>query len=169
MQSKGFTIIELVVYLGLFILVATFITLFSLVFLREQRDLIISGNLTSAVIESLNLISYEIRNAEEVYSPTSVFNQDNSQLSLKTKKNLPTGETYTYVDFYLSGNKLFIKRESEEAMVLNPADINISRFFVENIFSTSTIESLRINITAEATSSFGGILRYSATTTAEIR
>jgi len=168
-MQKSFSLIELVVYIGLFVLMAIFLIIFSVNFLKQQREELTENNLISSVADALDFIVYEIRESDAVYASTSVFKLDNSQLSLITTKNLPIGETSTYEDFYLSNHHLFLKRESQNPILLTPADINISRFFVENIFATTTFESLRISITAEATSSYGGILKYSATTTAAVR
>ncbi len=168
-MKKSFSLIELVVYIGLFILLAVFLISFSINFLKQQREELTENNLISSVADALDVMSYEIRHSEGVYGTTSIFYINRSQLSLLTTKNLPTGEISTYEDFYLSGSHLFLKKESQSPILLTPTDINISRFFIERIFATTTFESLRISITAEATSSYGGMLRYSATTTAGVR
>ncbi len=109
-NRKGFSLIELIVYMAIFAILITAITLFTTTFIKTTTKNRIKKEVVLGAYSAMNSMLYEIKRANNIYTPTSVFNSNSGQLSLETSQELPAGEEITYVDFYLdSDNKLYIK------------------------------------------------------------
>lgn len=91
-------------------------------------------------------MSNEIKEAKSIYFPTSVFDSHPGQLSLETIKYLPEGEIKTYIDFYLCGTQLCLKKESQDPIALTSDRVKISNLIFSQIATTSTIPSIQINL-----------------------
>lgn len=140
--KKAFTLIEVLVYIAILAIIVSVV--FSS-FLWIGR----SGTKTKAMREVLNNASlsmekmtYEIREAKSVYSPTT----DSVQLSLETTKYLPTGEEITYIDFYLCGTRLCFKKESYDTIALTSDKVEVKEINFAQIATTSTIPSVQISL-----------------------
>ena len=126
MKSKGFTLIELIVYVAVFAILITTITLFAIAFIKTTAKNRIKKEVVLGAYSAINSIIYEIKRANNIYTPTSVFNNISGQLSLETSQDLPSGEEITYLDFYLdSDNKLYIKREGQNSQLLISENLKI--------------------------------------------
>lgn len=148
MKSKGFTLIELLVYVAVFAILITTITLFALAFIKNTSKGRIKKEVSLGASSTMESIISEIKKANKVYTPTSIFNTSPGQLSLETSEKLPVDEKITYVDFYLdSDNKLYMKRESQEPELLISENLKVTNLEFEYIASVS--ESIRINLTLE--------------------
>ena len=148
MKSKGFTLIELIVYVAVFAILITTITLFAIAFIKTTAKNRIKKEVVLGAYSAMNSIIYEIKRANNIYTPTSVFNNISGQLSLETSQGLPSGEEITYLDFYLdSDNKLYIKREGQNPQILISENLKVTNLEFEHL--DSTIDSVQINLTAE--------------------
>ena len=91
---------------------------------------------------AMEIMTYEIKEAKSIYTPTTTSNQ----LSLETTHYLPGGENTTYIDFYLCGTQLCLKKESQQ----NPIALTSNRVEVKNlVFSqivTDSAPSIQINL-----------------------
>ena len=121
---------------------------------------------------ALSIITQEIREAKSVYNPTGVFNVNPGQLSLETTKYLPIGETASYIDFFLCGTQLCLKKESQNLVALTSGRVQISNLVFSQIATTSTAPSIQINLkvdykTTSARPEYQS--SFSATTTASLR
>jgi len=117
-MKKGFTLIEMLIYIG----ILTIIILFTIYFVSWGIKMSAKSKASQEVLENAKLamekIVFEIRGAKEIYTPTSVFDAHPGQLSLKTQQNLPEGENVNYADFYLENEKIYLKRESQNPQAL---------------------------------------------------
>jgi prepilin-type N-terminal cleavage/methylation domain-containing protein len=126
-QRSGFSLIEMLVYVS--VLAILMIALSELFFwiVRNQnkiRAIHEATNDASLVIES---IAKEIKSGQNVYLPTSVFDSDAGQLSLKTTAGLPQGETGAYLDFYLCQSRLCLKKEGQLPVALTSDLVEIKK------------------------------------------
>lgn len=145
-EHTGFTLIELVVYIAIFIILITTITLFAIDFINTNTRNRIKKDVSLAAYSVIDAIIYEIERANSVYTPTSVFNNNPGQLSLETSQGLPPGETISYVDFYLDSNsKIYMKREGQNPQLIIPENLKVTDLEFEYFASAS--ESVRINLT----------------------
>jgi hypothetical protein len=91
-------------------------------------------------------ITYEIREAKSVYTPTSIFNSNPGQLSLETEKYLPAGEDKSYIDFYILDGRLCLKKESQNPIFLTSDRVEVTNLVFSRIV-TNQIPSIQINLT----------------------
>lgn len=91
---------------------------------------------------AMEIMTYEIREAKSVYTPT--FSAD--QLSLETTHNLPSGESSTFVDFFLCGESdaLCLKRESQNPVAVTSDTVRVSS--LEFLQISTTTPSVRIKL-----------------------
>ena len=66
---------------------------------------------------------YDVKEANSIYTPTSMFDSHPGQFSLETKKYLPTGEVSSYVDFFICGDHLCFKKESQDPISLTSDNV----------------------------------------------
>lgn len=147
-KKQGFTLIEVLVYIFIFIILITTITLFALSFIETTAKTRIKREVSLSAYATMKTILYEIKRADSIYTPTSIFNTHPGQLSLETRQELPSGEEITYIDFYLdSDNKLYIRRESQTPQLLISENFKVTNLEFE--YLVSSLESIRINLTLE--------------------
>jgi prepilin-type N-terminal cleavage/methylation domain-containing protein len=145
-SKKGFTLIEILIYIA----VLAIIVLAALAFLTWTTN---SNTKTKAMREvsdnarrAMEIMIHEIKEAKSIYTPTS----SSTQLSLETIHYLPTGETSTYIDFYLCGaasTTLCLKKESQASLAItsNRVEVNNLEFILVSTTTPSVQISLGIN------------------------
>lgn len=157
---RGATLLETLIYLALFGIIASIVMVSTEQALNFYSYARIRGDATEHAQQAVLLMKRGIRNAISVYTPTSVFDSNPGQLSLETADNLPADELTTFVDFYLDDNRLFLKREGSDPELLIGGQFIVPRFIVTHLNQTSTSSALRIELTvmdgsSEAESRFG--------------
>ena len=150
-KSRGFSLIEFVIYTGIIALVVLFLFEFLVGIVSNQsrgsaREAVITNAVTA-----INSIDFEVRNASYIYDATSVFGSSPGQLSLSTTQNLPEGETQTYVDLFVSmDQKLCIKRETSGVECITSDKVNVTNLQFTKVILTNAEESgIQTNITVE--------------------
>lgn len=144
-NNLGFSILEILVSIAIFALIFTVIT--SFIFwmnysnsgLKSDRE---AGENAKRVMEA---VIYEIRGAKSVYTPTTTA----SQLSLETAKYLPTGETNTFIDFFICGLSICLKKESQNPVSLLPDTVKATSLEFSQ-FLNGTKPSVKINLTVNS-------------------
>lgn len=136
-MKKGFTLLELLVYVALLATVLASLLTFLLWVVKSQtkagamRDVLLSGQ------RAMDVISREVTFARTLYTPTSVFGISPGQLSLQTSKYIPQGETFSYIDFYLCEDQLCMKRESQAPLAITPDNVSVGSLLFTNIGNSS--------------------------------
>ena len=147
-NGEGFTLIELVIYVSIFVVLITTITLFAMTFTEAAARTRIKRELSLNAYSAIKTMLYEIKRADNIYIPTSVLDVHSGQLSLQTSRELPLGENITYIDFYLdSDGKFYLKREGQNPQFLISENFKITNLEFEYIGSSA--ESIRIDLTIE--------------------
>jgi len=137
--------VEMIIYIAaLVLLVGTVISLLVWV-VRASNQVHVRNELVAGIEHALSLMANEIREAESVYTPTSV--SGTSQLSLQTSNNVPALETSTYVDFFLCETRLCIKREFQAPQALTSEKIQIQNLEFTQV---QTGSAASVYITVEA-------------------
>ncbi len=140
--TNGFTLIEMVVYVAIMaVIITALVTFTSDAIKANSKSLMLRESLDNAH-RALEVITREIRHAEEIYTPTSLFGTSYGQLSLKTIKNLPEGEQNSYVDFFVEDGIVYIKQEGEDAEALTSNNVEVTDLVFTNIDP-----SVQINLT----------------------
>ncbi len=142
-NGAGFTILEMVIYLGVLVLVIGTVTTLLLWVVRVNNEVYVRSELVQNVERTLSVMRNEIREAQSVYTPTTTV----SQFSIETTKNPPVGEPLTYIDFFLCGTRICIKRESQLPRALTSEKIEIQSLEFTQV-NTGYASSIRIAIEA---------------------
>src|SRR3989338_8855169 len=104
-KSKGFTLVELVVYVGLFAIVLLLMVEFILNIIHSTIRLDAKEEVHKNAAAILRSFEYIARDSSAIYTPTSDFVSDPGQLSLVTNVNVLSDENEGYADFYVDGGK----------------------------------------------------------------
>ena len=149
-KKTGFTLMEVLVYVGLLTLLMGLMLQFVLGMLDanlrgEARELVVSST-----VQAIDTIDSEVRRARMIYTPTSVFSAHPGQLSLVTTRSVPTGESETYVDFFLSDDdRLCIRRESQATQCITSPKTQITDLRFVRLTPTAGPESIQTILTLE--------------------
>ncbi|MDO8529899.1 MAG: prepilin-type N-terminal cleavage/methylation domain-containing protein [bacterium] len=143
-RKNGFSLIEVVVSVGITSVIVLLLS--SFIF-----ELNFSNSKTKAdrgVLENarriLDQIAYEIKGATSVYASTT----SASQLSLQTQRYLPSGEVITFIDFFLCGTDLCLKKESQNPVLMNSETVSISSLAFTRVANGSN-SSIKVQVTVD--------------------
>ena len=141
MREKGFTIIEIIVYVGVLSIILTSIVSLLIWAVRSNTKIRTEREVLDNTRRALEFITYEVRASSGIYSPTTTI----SQLSLETKQSLPAGEGTTYIDFFLCGTRICLKRESQAPFSLSSDNIEVTNLsFIQVV--TNERASLKVDL-----------------------
>lgn len=120
-SKHGFSLIEVLIAIAIFSIIILAVTsfFFSVNFSNTRSKA--NREVQENARRMMDIMTYEIRNAKGIYSPTTTLNQ----LSLETTRHLPTGETSTFIDFFLCGANLCLKKESQNPITLNSDTVEV--------------------------------------------
>ncbi|OGZ33444.1 MAG: hypothetical protein A2174_01285 [Candidatus Portnoybacteria bacterium RBG_13_41_18] len=144
--SGGFTLIEMLVYLTILVIIMGTIVIFGVMIIRTGAKIKVNAEVMDNGRRALNIMAYEIKKAQSIYSPTIVFDANPGQLSLEQSVSQPAEETKTYVDFFKCGDRLCLKREDEDALNITSDKVRVTNLVFSKLSnSTPSIQiSLRI-------------------------
>lgn len=140
--KRGFTFIEILISLAIFSLILLTVVSFLLSMNNSNSRIKASGEALENAKKALEEMAYEIRSAESIYTPTTTA----SQLSLETTRYLPSGESVSFIDFFLCGSAICLKKESQDPVAITPSSVQVSNLAFSQI-STGSNPSVQINLT----------------------
>ncbi len=143
-KNDGFSIIELVVSVSIISFILLFLAGFVFQINRLNSKTTGQREVAQNASKVLDAINYEIKGAEAVYSPTTLQNQ----LSLETKRYLPSGEDGTFIDFFICGANICLKKESQSPISLMSEAVKVGNFNISRIL-TGGAESVKISLTVD--------------------
>ena len=144
-NQQGFTLVETLVYVVIISIIATVVVSALLWIVRSDANAKARRATADSMRSAMRIMAREIREAKGLYTPTMTIP---TQLSLETATNLPSGETSTYVDFFLCGTRLCVKRESQNPVALTSEDVEVVRVVFTEVTTNST-PSIQITLQAE--------------------
>lgn len=125
-SQQGFGLIEAVTYIALLAVIALAVSGFVFQLVRFNARAQATAQALDDARRAMAIITYETRHAVGVYNPTSSFGTHPGQLSLETTRQAPTGETSTYIDFYVDGERLAVKRESQPVQLITSEGVKVT-------------------------------------------
>ena len=146
--NKSFTLIETLFYISLLVSVLFVMSSFLIWTTRASNKSRVMGETADNARRAMEIITHEIREAESIYVPTSIFTLHPGQLSLETLKYVPTDEKNTYIDFYLSDGKLCLKKEAQDPICLTSERIEIKNLIFRQV-SVNQIPSIEIDLSVD--------------------
>ncbi len=137
----------------LYVGILTIIILLTVYFVSWGIKMNAKSKASQEVLENAKLamekIIFEIRGAEEIYTPTSVFDAHPGQLSLKTQQSLPEGENAAYTDFYLENEKIYLKREGQNPQALTSERVKVTNLVFRHLNSAFSTSSIQVELKIE--------------------
>jgi len=141
-NQKSFTLIEILVYIAVLAIITVAISSFFLWFIHSNTKARAIRETLDNTRRAVEIMTYEIKEAKSIYTPTTT----STQLSLETTKYLPEEEKTTYIDFYLCGTRLCLKKESQTPVALTSDRVVVNNLEFLEITTTSTAPSIQINL-----------------------
>ncbi len=141
-NQKSFTLIEILVYIAVLTIITVAISSFFLWFIHSNTKARAIRETLDNTRRAVEIMTYEIKEAKSIYTPTTT----STQLSLETTKHLPEEEKTTYIDFYLCGTRLCLKKESQTPVALTSDRVVVNNLEFLEITTTSTAPSIQINL-----------------------
>ncbi len=165
-NKKGFSLLELVVSVAIFSVILLVVISFFLSTVASNSKTKADREVQENSRKALELITYEIKGAKSIYTPTTTANQ----LSLETSRYLPSDETDTFIDFFLCGTALCLKKESQNPIALTSDDVQVASLSFTQ-FLNGTKPSVQVNITVNYNSPANGnnYASVTLTSTASLR
>lgn len=142
-NQPGFSLLEVLVSVAIFSFILLAITSFALWMYTANAKVKADSDTLENARRVMDIIAYEIKGAKSVYTPTT----GASQLSLETLRYLPADEINTFIDFFLCGSALCLKKESQLPVVLNSDSIQIASLAFSHLANGSN-SSVKISMTA---------------------
>lgn len=146
--QKSFTLLEVLIYIGVLGILVVAISSFLIWSVHSNTKARVMRETLYSTGRAMEVMTHEIKEAKSVYTPTSVFDVHPGQLSLEITKHLPEGEETTYVDFYLCGTQLCLKKESQDAVVLTSGNMEVKNLVFYQIISEGA-PSIQIDFKVE--------------------
>lgn len=141
-KGKGFTLLEVLIYLGVALIIISVVLSFIFWLINSNTKNRIIRETTGAAKRATDIIIYETKKANSVYTPTITIDH----LSLETHDYLPEQETISYIDFYICGDSLCMKKESQDPIRIIPDNMKVIDLSFTYILSGEA-ESIKINLT----------------------
>ena len=164
-KNRGFTLLEIVIYIAILSLVLLLVSTSIFYFIQSQAQTKGDREVLENARRVLEAITYEINGAKSIYTPTTTQNQ----LSLETSRYLPDNETISYIDFFLCGLRVCLKKESQSPIFLTSDDVQVSNLAFTQV-TTTTSNSIKINLTMNYINTINGRQpSVSLTSTASLR
>ncbi|MBU3901408.1 type II secretion system GspH family protein [Patescibacteria group bacterium] len=170
-RISGFTLIEMLIYILLVAVVGSALVFFGFwaiqVGAKTKANTEVLGNARRA----METMVYEIRKATSVYAPTSIFDASPGQLSLATATSTDVDENSAFIDFFLCGQALCLKREKANPVALTNNSVQVTNLTFSQRLNSVSSPSIRINLRVTSTASVrpGATTTIDLTTTANLR
>lgn len=143
--EKGFTLVETIIYIAIFTVIFLAVIFFLYWSIRTHaKEKVMSETLESAQ-SALDRMEREVREARGVYTPTTT----GDQLSLETRKYLMEGEETSYIDFFLCGERVCLKKEGLSPIPLTSQAVRVTSLSFRTVGSTPPSVVVDINIEYE--------------------
>lgn len=145
-RHKGFSLIEMLVYIAVLILMLAIIIDVVLSVVRSQRIIQSVMSIDNSAILGIERIEREVRQSDSVDIATSILSVNPGKLVLKSTDESGNPRT---VEFGLSSGRLMFKENGIEEGALTEARAEVTSLIFRR-FASSTIEGIRVEMTIES-------------------
>jgi len=142
MNNRGFTFIEMLVYVAVLAIIVLAVSSFFLWAINSNTKAKALRETLDNTRRVMEIMTYEIKEAKGIYAPTTT----STQLSIESNYYLPEGERTSYIDFYLCDTRLCLKKESQDPIVLTSDSVEIDNLVFTRIVSGEA-PSIQIDLT----------------------
>ena len=142
-DSKGFTLVEILVYISILTLLS-FVAISSIIVMGKSfRSFSTSRDITEAGTIAMERMVREIRTGTDIDDANSVFNANPGQLALVTIDEF-SGATSTS-RFYISGGRLILL-EATSTQMLTQDEVTIGNLMFTKLINGSSTEGVMIKL-----------------------
>jgi type II secretory pathway pseudopilin PulG len=128
----GFTLIEVILYVGVVSILIGVIASLTLGTIDNYRMAKVKDELSYSGGMVFDTFFQETKNADEISLSSSVLDSDSGILSLKTKFQVgDSDDPSRFVDLYLSNGQVLVKREGEDPYALTSESIVVDKLRFE--------------------------------------
>jgi hypothetical protein len=145
-HSRGFSLIEMVVYIVILVFMLFIISEVVFSVARNNRVIKAVRAVEVSAVGTLERINREVRNADSIDMAASAFGIPSGVLSLDGEND--TGIAYA-VEFYLSDGRVRVRENGVDAGALTQASSTVTSL-IFNRFSATSTEGVRIEMTVES-------------------
>lgn len=143
-MKKGFTLMELLIYSAIIALIIVFTVLFVLSIVKETAKSSVREEVQRNAANILRVFTFEVREAQSIYTSTSDFSGNPGRLSLLITRNLPAGETSSYIDMYTDDGAFCVKRELTGVSCITSSGVDVTSLAFTRIVQAGGQESVRM-------------------------
>lgn len=144
-NNIGFTLIEILVSLATLSLILLAVNSFFFLTTNANKKTKDDGEALDNARRAMEIITYEIKGGVGIYSPTTTANQ----LSLETHRYLQNNESTTYIDFFICGQAICFKKESQSPISLTSDNVQVENLSFSQI-SNNGKPSIKIDLTVNS-------------------
>jgi len=141
-KKKSFTLLEILVYIAVFSIIMIVLSSFIIWTIHSNIKTQVMRETLDNIRGAMGIMIYEIKTARSIYTPLTT----SSQLSLETLHYLPEGESSTYIDFFLCGTQICLKKESQNPIPLTSDKVEIKNLGFTQVATATSIPSIQINL-----------------------
>lgn len=144
LNKFGFTVAELVVYIGIMMLALVSITVLLTNSAKIMKSVQAEKEVRISATNSLERMLREIKNSDEIVTAESVFNEPEGELAVMSRFASETPKKITF--FINEEGGLEITRDNESVGTLTSSSVTVEKLQFKS-FSHGTSESVRIELT----------------------
>ncbi len=144
-DKKGFTLVEIIVYVALFGIIVSVILNVILFIFTMNKKIASYSQVNSDALSAMERIIYEVTNSEYIYDATS----SAAQLSLATSNYATVNDDLTFLDFYVEGGTLFMKQDGSGSVPLTSGNVSVSALSF-SYYENGSKDSVTIDLTLQS-------------------
>ncbi|MDP2930800.1 MAG: type II secretion system protein [bacterium] len=141
-RKPGFSLIEMLVYVSVTAIIMLALSELFFWAIKNQTKIRAIQETTNSANAVMEMIAREIKAASGVYSPTSVFDADNGQLSLKLGSDF-SGDEPVYLDIFICESRVCLKREGFSPVAISSEKTEVRKLRFSELANNQK-ESLKI-------------------------
>jgi type II secretory pathway pseudopilin PulG len=145
LRAKGFTIIEVIAYVAVLGVIGTSFSSVLLWSVKTYTKSQVMQETAWNAQRAMGMMAQEIREAKEVYIPTTLV----SQLSLVTSKYAGTGHAESFIDFFVCQERLCFKKESQDPVALTSQNVRVTSLSFMRVQTGPGADSVRMILGVE--------------------
>ena len=149
----GFTLIEMVIYVALVAIIVSIIVTFGFWMIQVGAKTKVNSEVLANARRAMETMTYEIKRSKSVYTPTSVFETNPGQLSLEQVPAAGVDETTNFIDFFLCGQALCLKREKAGPIALTNDSVRVTNLSFQQRLNSLGAVSVQIDLKVESLAS----------------
>lgn len=145
-RQRGVSLIEMLVYTGILILIATAVSSTILALSRVYRSIAAEQRVEEAAMVALERMVRETRRADSIDEAQSIFDTSSGQLTIHTTDG---DSTPLSMQFFLTGGGIHIKEGDVDIGPLTPASTRTTKLLFRSI-TTPQSKAVKIEMTVES-------------------